>query len=376
MFGRGVTLFKLLGFEVRLDWSWLIIALLVTWSLARGLFPSFVQGLSPGTYWWMGVVGAMGLFVSIVLHEFGHSIVARHYGIPMNGITLFIFGGVAEMGEEPPSAGVEFLMAIAGPITSIILGGIAYGLRWASNVGNWPIEATAVFSYLGWINLALAAFNLIPAFPLDGGRVLRSILWAARKRLGWATRVAAGIGTGFAFLLMGWGIIRFVFGDFIGGVWMVLIGMFIRGASRMSYREVVVRQALAGEPVARFMNPQLVTVPASASLRELVENYFYRYDFRTFPVVADGHLLGCVTLDQLKDVPRAEWDHRTAQSVVRPCSQETTVTPETDAAKALAAMNRSRARRLMVVDHDRLVGVIALGDLLNFLSRKVELEGV
>src|SRR5512146_1642594 len=142
MFGRGVTLFRLLGFEVRLDWSWLVIALLVTWSLARGLFPSFVQGLSPGTYWWMGALGALGLFISIVLHEFGHSVVARHYGIPMRGITLFIFGGVAEMGEEPPSPGVEFLMAIAGPITSVVLGVIAYALRWLSNVGNWPIETT------------------------------------------------------------------------------------------------------------------------------------------------------------------------------------------------------------------------------------------
>lgn len=216
---------------------------------------------------------------------------------------------------------------------------------------------------------------MIPAFPLDGGRVLRSVLWAARKRLTWATRIVATLGTGFAFLLMALGVFICLFGDFITGLWCWLIGMFVRSGSRMSYQDVVLRGALEGQPVARFMNAHPVTVPSSISLADVVENYVYRYNFRTFPVVENGHFLGCISLKQLKAIPKREWGRHTVQSVMRPCEPERRLSPETEATQALATMNRTRARRLMVVDQDRLVGVIALGDLLNFLSRKAEMEG-
>ncbi len=375
MFGRGITLFRLLGFEVRIDWSWIIIALLVTWSLARGIFPVYYPGLSDGTYWWMGVVGALGLFLCIVLHEFGHSLVARRFGIPMKGITLFIFGGVAEMTQEPPSPKSEFFMTIAGPLTSLALAGIFFGFTQWGRAAGWPEPVLGIFGYLAWINLLLVAFNLIPAFPLDGGRVLRSILWGWRKNLRWATRVASAIGTGFAYLLIAWGIVSFLFGNFVGGVWWFLIGLFIRNASQMSYQQVLLRQALEGEPVQRFMTTNPVTVPPSASVRDLVEDYLYKYHFKMFPVVEGHRLVGCVSINQVKQIPREEWDRHTAQELAAPCSPENTIPPDADAVRALSAMSRTQTSRLMVVDHGELVGVVALRDLLNFLSRKVELEG-
>jgi len=374
MFGRGITLFHLMGFRVRLDWSWIIIAVLVIWSLARGVFPAQVEGLPAATYWWMGVLGALGLFLSIILHEFGHSVVARSFGIPMTGITLFIFGGVAEMGDEPPSPKSELLMAIAGPITSVILGAVAYGFRRLSDALGWPIEATVILGYLTWINWALAAFNLIPAFPLDGGRVLRSILWGLKGNLVWATRLASAVGTAFAILLIFLGIVTLAVGNFITGIWWIILGMFIRGVSRASYQQVLTRQALAGETVQRFMNPNPISVPPSLSLKDLVDKYIYQYYFKTFPVVDQDRLVGCVNLDRLRQIPREEWESRTAGTVATPCTDDNTISPQATATKALSAMTRHHLTRLLVVDQQRLVGIITLKDLLGFLSRKLELE--
>ena len=221
MFGRRVRLFKLLGFEVRIDLSWIVIAVLVTWSLADGLFPYLYPRLVKKVYWEMGVAGALGLFASIVFHEFCHSLVARKFGMAMKGITLFIFGGVAEMGEEPPTARAEFLMAAAGPLSSFFLSGVFYFIFQAGLSGDWPEPVNGVLRYLYGINALLAVFNLLPAFPLDGGRILRSILWGTKQDLQWATRISAGIGSGFGIVLIVLGIFRVLGGD-IYGVWLFL----------------------------------------------------------------------------------------------------------------------------------------------------------
>jgi Zn-dependent protease/CBS domain-containing protein len=375
MFGRRITLFRLLGFEVRIDASWIIIAVLVTWSLANGFFPHSFPGLPRGTYWIMGIASALAFFLSIIVHEFAHSLVARRRGMPMRGITLFIFGGVAEMGDEPSGPLTEFLVAIAGPVCTLIIAGICYLVAKLGNAFAWPLPVNAVFGYLAWINLVLLAFNLIPAFPLDGGRVFRSILWGARKDITWATRIASAFGSGFAFLLMIAGVFAFVTGNFVAGMWWFLIGMFLRGAAQGSYQQVLVRQLLQGESVRHFMRPDPVTVPPSATLSDLVENYFYKYDYKTYPVVDDHHLLGCVNINQVKHVPRDEWPRHTVGELAAQCSHDNTINADTDAVKALSRMSRTQASRLMVVDGDRLVGVLALKDLMRFLSRKLELEG-
>ena len=269
MFGNRIKLFKLLGFEVRVDWSWIIIAVLIAWSLSKGLFPSYYKNLSTQTYWWMGIIGALGLFLSIIVHEFSHSLVARRYGLPMKGITLFIFGGVAEMEDEPPSAKVEFMMAIAGPLSSILIALIFYGIHAAGKQAGLAEPINGVVGYLAWINAILAGFNLLPAFPLDGGRVLRSILWGVKKNLRWATYISSRIGSGFGILLIVLGVIQVFRGNFIGGMWWFLIGMFLQGAAKASYQQLLTRRALEGEPISRFMKSDAVTVPPSSRLKAL-----------------------------------------------------------------------------------------------------------
>ena len=253
MFGRGIKLFNLLGFEVRLHSSWIILAVLIVWSLAGGFFPARFPGYTPASYVWMGVAGAVGLLLSIVIHEFAHSVVARHYGIPMRGIMLFIFGGVAEMGAEPPNAKSEFLMAIAGPLTSFVIAAFSFGVGAAIRIAGAPGVA-AVFAYLAWINVILGLFNLVPAFPLDGGRVLRAAIWSRKRDIVPATRIASRIGVGFGFFLMLLGIWDVFRGNVVGGIWWVLIGMFVRGASEMSYRQVLHQRALEEARIRELMN--------------------------------------------------------------------------------------------------------------------------
>ena len=374
MFGRSIKLFNLFGFKVSIDLSWLVIAVLVSWSLAAGLFPYLYKNLTPQTYWVMGVIGALGLFMSVIFHEFCHSLVARRLGLPMKGITLFIFGGVAEMGEEPPSAKVEFWMAIAGPLSSLVLAGVFYLIYGQGRAAGWPLPVNGVIRYLAYINVLLAVFNLLPAFPLDGGRVLRSILWGAWKDLRRATRVSAVIGSAFGFGLIALGILQLITGNFIAGLWWFLIGLFIRNAAQMSYQQLLVRNALAGEPVRRFMNPHPVTAPSTITVEQLVEDYVYKYHYKMFPVLDDGRLLGCITTRQIKEVPREKWGQETIGELASQGTHENTISPGTDAVKALAQMHQTGNSRLLVVEGTKLVGILTLRDLMAFLSLKVELE--
>ncbi|MEJ2055627.1 MAG: site-2 protease family protein [Calditrichaceae bacterium] len=376
MFGRSIKLFKLFGFEVKMDLSWLILAILITWSLAAGLFPAYYHDFSTATYWWMGVFGAIGLLVSIVFHELSHSLVARRFDLPIRGITLFIFGGVAEMQEEPESARAELWMAIAGPIASIILGGILFGVHLLDIGMSWGKPVHGVLLYLSIINLVLAGFNLLPAFPLDGGRVLRAILWSWKKNLRWATKVSSRIGSGFGVLLIILGVISFIGGNFIGGVWWFLIGMFMRGASQQSYQQLLMRKALEGESIRHFMKQNPVTVEADTPLNKLVEDYIYKYHYKMYPVVSDSKISGCVNLKQVKNVTRDQWSVRKVSDVMDECDDTNTIDINTDAVKALSIMRKNNLSRLMVTDNSRLAGVVTLKDLLDFLSLKVDLEDV
>ena len=375
MFGRRLKLFTIFGFEVRLDPSWIFMAVLVTWSLAAGVFPSQFPGLPRNSYWWMGLVGALGLFGSIVVHELCHSLVAKRYKLPMKGITLFIFGGVAEMGGEPQSPKIEFLMAIAGPLASILIGCIFFLLKRIGE-GVWPIEAVGVMAYLGWINWILAAFNMLPAFPLDGGRVLRSALWYWQGDLRRATRIAARIGTGFGLALMLLAAYELFQGYLVGAMWYFLIGLFLQRASRMSYEQVLLRSVLEGEPIQHFMKPNPVTVSPWISIRELVDEYIYRYHFRMFPVVnSSGEVTGCVSTADVKQVPREEWEQHTVQEVAKPVTEENTIGPGSDALNALTKMRDNGTSGLLVTDHGHLLAIVSLRDLLRLLSARLDLEG-
>jgi Zn-dependent protease/predicted transcriptional regulator len=372
MFGRRIRLFKLLGFAVHVDPSWLVLALLITWSLSQGFFPEQYEKLPPLTYWAMGAAGALGMFASIVFHELSHSLVARRFGLPMRGITLFIFGGVAEMDDEPSSPKAEFFMAVAGPASSVLLGTAMFAVSAAGEA--WlPIPVTGVLEYLAIINVILAAFNLVPAFPLDGGRVLRSALWHWKKNFRWATRIASKIGSFFGMALVLLGVLSILRGNVIGGIWQAMIGLFLGNAARMSYQQVLARRALEGGTIRQFMTKDPVVVPTSLALQDFVERYVYRHHFKMFPVVEGGVLAGCVTTRRLREVPQAEWGTRTVGEIAGRCSPENTIGPDVDAMQALGVMSRTGNSRLMVVEGGLLVGVITLKDIMGLLSVKLDL---
>ncbi|HBG25560.1 MAG: peptidase M50 [Planctomycetes bacterium GWF2_41_51] len=375
MFENRISLFSLFGFKVKLDITWFILAVLITWSLAKGVFPMYFEGLTPATYWWMGAVGAVGLFVSIIFHEFFHSFIAKLYGLPMKGITLFIFGGVSEMEEEPESPKIEFLMAIAGPISSLVLGGIFYLLVLISRGINMPQSVSGVLIYLSIINVVLAVFNMIPAFPLDGGRVLRSILWGAKHNLRWATHIASSLGSAFGILLIILGIMSLISGNFIGGLWYFLIGMFIRGASKMSYRQLIIRKALAGEEVDRFMKTDPVAVTPDLTIPELVRDFFYKFHYKMFPVLEGETVKGCITSRDIKQIPHNQWDNYKVADLTKSCNKENSIQAHSDAVKALSQMSSTGNSRLLVLEGNRLAGIVTLKDLLKFLALKIDLEG-
>jgi len=375
MFGKSFKLFKLLGFTVSIDLSWFIIGLLIAWSLANGVFPQMYPDLSKTTYWTMGVIGAGGLFFSIVFHELCHSVIARHYGLPMGGITLFIFGGVAQMTEEPDNPKTEFLMAIAGPISSGVLGGLFLMLTVFTRIAQLDSAITGIFLYLTILNLLLAGFNLFPGFPLDGGRILRSILWYFKNDLRWATRIATSIGSGFGMALILMGVFRFIFGDIIAGLWSFLIGIFIRNAARSAFQQLLLRETLSGATVAHFMNDHPITVTPDTSIEQLVENYIYHYHHKVYPVMEGDTLYGLVHSRQVRDIPRDQWTQRRVSEIMDNTSSSNTIKADEDALTAFSQMNKTKASRIMVVDDEgRLKGIISLKDLMDFFSFKLEIE--
>lgn len=374
MFGKQATLFELFGISIKLDISWAFLAVLVAWSLAQGVFPAYYEGLPKVTYWWMGVAGMIGLFFSIVFHELSHSLVARQCGLRIRGITLFMFGGVAEMEEEPASPNVELLMAIAGPIASVVLAAGFYGLAEAGQAAGTAEPAVAVARYLAFLNGLLAGFNLIPAFPLDGGRVLRALLWRWKGSLRQATRVAARIGAAFGLFLIGLGVVAALAGNIAAGLWWLLIGMFLRGAATASYHQAVVRRALQGEPVRRFMTDHPITVSPATTVQALVDDYVYRFHHDLFPVTDGSQLVGCVSTRDIKEVPRDRWQVVTVGAIASACSADNTVDAGQDAANVIARMQRTGNSRLIVTEGGRLAGIVVLKDMLRLLALKMDLE--
>jgi Zn-dependent protease/CBS domain-containing protein len=382
MFGKRWPLFRLVGIPVSIDLSWLLILALLTLSFAEEFptllheyFPGDARQLAPADYWIMGLITALAFFICIVLHEFGHALVARSRGMPINGITLFLFGGVSELGEEPKSASTEFLMAVAGPLVSLVLAVLFWALAEVGYRGGWPHPVVIVLGYLATINAIVLIFNLVPAFPLDGGRVLRSILWGATGDVRRATRWASYAGQTFAYLLIAWGVLQFFGHNWVGGIWSALIGMFLNTAAKSGYQQVLIRQALQGEPVRRFMNPDPIVVSPALDLLHWVEEYVYRYHHRAFPVVSNGRLEGIITTQALSRLHRSEWAEHTVGEVMTTDLRPVTIASDADAMEALEKMQRSGSSRLLVTEGDRLIGLISLKDLLRFLSLKLELEG-
>ena len=380
MFGTRWQMFRLLGIPLSVDASWLIILALLTLSFASG-FPALLHDYFPGAgpltiydYAIMGLITALAFFVCIVLHELGHALVGRSLGMPIRGITLFLFGGVSELGEEPSSAGTEFLMAIAGPAVSLVLAILFWVIAVAGFQGGWPHPVVLVLGYLAAINAVVLAFNLIPAFPLDGGRVLRSILWGVSGNVREATFWASLAGRAFAWFLMGVGIVEFFQGHWVGGIWTGLIGLFLNNAARSSYQQVLVRETLSGELVQHFMNPHPIVVDPALDLLHWVEDYVYRYHHRSFPVVSNERLQGIITTQVLNQISRDDWSKHTVGEVMSTNIETVSIPARTDALEALGKMQRTNSSRLLVTEGEHLLGIVSVKDLLRFLDLKLELD--
>ncbi|VVC75548.1 Putative zinc metalloprotease Rip3 [Aquicella siphonis] len=364
----GLHLFKLAGFEVKLDWSWLFLAILITWSLSAGYFPSSFPGLAPHTYWIMGIIGALGLFLSIILHELCHSLVGRHYGIPIEGITLFIFGGVAEMREMPPNPKAEFLMAAAGPLFSLVTGILLYYLFQFGAASNWPITMTGILRYLSLINIAVGIFNLLPGFPLDGGRILRSLLWWWKNDLKRATAIACQSGAALGFGMILFGILLLIQGIYISGLWMFLLGFFLQHISKMSYQDLLIREVFSGDPVRKYAKTRLVIVPPDITIQELVDHYFYRYYHKLYPVVENDELEGYISFNEIREIEKSEWTRLKVRQVMRKCGPDRVIDADTEVSKALQIITAQNQGRLIVTEHGKLYGIITLKDLLDIMT--------
>ncbi len=361
----SVTLFRIRGIPVRAHPSWLLILALLTWNLAVGYFPQVLPDLPVGALWIRGLVAALLLFASVLLHELAHSITALRYGIPVSSITLHIFGGVSQMEREPDRPGAEFTIAVVGPLTSFA---IAVVLALAGRVLDPGAGARATMQYLVLVNVLLGAFNLIPGFPLDGGRVLRAILWRFKGDGAWATRVAARTGSAFAVLLIGLGILRAFTGELIGGLWFVLIGLFLRQSAESSYQQLVLRGGLSPYAVRDVMTREVTVVPAEATAAEVVDGFFWRHHVSSFPVVDGGRVVGIIGLDQVKALTPEARDTTRARDVMRPLSEALSVAPGDSLWQALEKLTQNGLGRAAVLEGGRLVGYLSVKDVAHVLA--------
>jgi len=364
------SLGRIAGIDVGVNWSWLVIFALLVWSLASGVFPRQYEGLGDGTYLAMAIVTAVLFFVSLLLHELGHAVVARREGMEIDGITLWLFGGVAKFKGMFPSAGAEFRIAIAGPLVSLALGLAFLALGFLA-IPSDAVEG--VVGYLGWVNLLLLAFNMLPALPLDGGRVLRSALWGARRDFAVATRLAANIGRGFGFFFIAAGLFAFFVWGAFGGAWLAFIGWFLLGAASGELRYLSVREAFGGLRVRDLMVRDPAVVPPGLSLGRFMDEVVWDKRHTTYPVVEDGRAVGLLPFRCVAQVPRGEWDERTVRDCMLPLEEVTVLTesdPLTDAAAELG--EAPGVGRALVVDDGRLVGLLSVTDL----ARALELGGL
>jgi Zn-dependent protease/CBS domain-containing protein len=353
---------------VRANVSWLILVALIVTTLAMNFFPQQVQA-SPVMYWGLALLGAAGLFASLIAHEMCHSLVALHYGMPVSGITLFVFGGVSQLEDEPPTAGVELLMAGAGPLASIIIGSLVVCAWLMGMVLGLGPGLMSLLVYLWMINFILAAFNLLPAFPLDGGRILRSMIWAGTGNMALATRAAGRVGWLFGWILIAMGAWALASGEFIMGIWIIIVGLFLQRAAAGHRRMVVAEQKLEGHSIKEFMTGESAVVPAGMDLATFVQEYVLQYRFGFYPVADEkGQLAGVVTPREMREVDQERWRHTTVRQVMRPVSREMTVHPEAPAAEVLRSLRKGGERRLIVAEEGKPRGIVSVQQIIEFLD--------
>ena len=360
-----VQLGRIAGIRISVNWSWLIVFALIVWSLAAAVFPSQNPGFSTGEYVALAVVAAILFFASLLLHELGHALQARREGVEIEGINLWLFGGVAQFKGAFPSAGAEFRIAIAGPLVSLVLG-VFFVL--VSAFAGLPNAIDGVAAWLGYTNLILLAFNLLPALPLDGGRVLRSALWQLKGDLQWATWVASGVGRGFGYLFIALGIFMFIVEGAFSGAWLAFIGWFLLQTATAEARYVATQQALDGLKVRDVMTRQPVTVEADLNLGQFMDDVASSRRYTTYPVLEHGRPIGLLAFRSVAAVPRDEWNARRVRDAMIPRDAVPLLDEDDPAIDALAELSASNVNRGLVVDDGRLAGFLSITDLARALE--------
>lgn len=364
---RGIRLFRISGIRITVDYTWFIVFVVFAWSLSYGYFPFNEPGLGRTAYILMGVSSSLLLFACVLVHELAHSITSNRLGLSVKNITLFIFGGVAELTKEPDDPKTELKIAVAGPIASAALALFFYFLSKGLS-GTLPAAFLAVFKYLALINIVIAAFNLIPGFPLDGGRILRALWWARTKDIKNATRVASSIGRGFAIFLILTGLVQIFMGNIIGGLWSAMIGVFLQQAAQSGYRELMIKTALEGLKVKDVMSTKVIGMEEDITIAEAVERYFLTHHYASFPALSKGKVTGLLQLSAVRSVPKEDWGKALVRDVMRRLDAGDALSPEDSALAAIKRMTPSNIGRFPVVQDGSLVGIITRSDIMRMLE--------
>jgi Zn-dependent protease len=361
---RTISLGHIFGIPIGLDYSWFLIFVLLTWTMAVGYYPAEFKDWPVIQYWIAGAITSIMLFVSVLLHELGHSLVAMRYKIPVRSITLFIFGGVSLIGSEPPSAAAGFWISIAGPIVSFSLAAFFYLLHPFFS-GVTPL--LALLKYLIYINIALGVFNLIPGFPLDGGGIFRSVVWRITHDMSRATVIAANVGRFIAYIFIILGVWQIFIGNFINGIWIAFIGWFLESAAVAQVQQQALRGILAGRKVSQAMNRQYASIPADTTLQELVDDHVLGSGQRSFIVKRGDIVIGLLTLHHIKEIPRSVWPTRTVAQIMIPIEQVKRVRPDAELWAALEEMDRDGVNQLPVMTDGQIQGVLSREDIIGYL---------
>ena len=367
---HNIPIGRIFGISIGLDYSWFLIFALLTWMLASSHYPAEFKDWPLLLYWVMGGVTAILLFVSVLLHELGHSFVALRYKIPVRSITLFIFGGVAQIGAESPSATAEFFIAIAGPLVSFLLAVVFY---FAQTLVTSLEPIFGLFKYLAIINLTLALFNLIPGYPLDGGRVFRALVWAVTGNMRRATLIAANVGRFFGFLFIFIGVWQMFNGNFSGGLWIAFIGWFLDNAATAQVHQLMFQGLLAGHKVSQAMSSRCTVVPADLTLQKLVDDHILEGGQRCFLISDGDNTVGLMTLHRIKRVPRLEWATTSAAQVMIPMDQLKLISADAELWIALQQMDREGVNQLPVTRDHHIIGMLSREDVITFLRTLQEL---
>jgi Zn-dependent protease/CBS domain-containing protein len=370
----SVNIGKILGIPIRIHWTLWLVFLLIAWSLAVGYLPATYPTLSVTMDWIVGIVSAVVLFISVLVHELSHSYIAKKNGLPIARITLFFFGGVSEMTEEPQDASLEVRMAAAGPLTSFAIGGVLGALWYVGGLVGFPLAVIAVLGYNGLINVALGAFNLIPAFPLDGGRVLRGSLWRSSKNLISATKNATRVSEILSLLMIAAGLLLIVFtADLVNGVWIIFLGWFIRSGAETSLQQTQMTEALHGVSVGDIMTRNPLTVGPGITVQGLVNDYFLVHPHGGYPVVENGRLQGVVTMSSVRSIPRERRESETVAQAMVPLQRVVTIGPMASAAEATQKMAAKQIGRLIVTDGENVLGIITRSDVMKAIQTRQDL---